>query len=65
MPGSVRLRDNEILQSITVRQAEGKRLYGAICAAPAIVLMPWGLHRGKKVAILLYDIFFIKAFFFS
>uniref|UniRef100_A0ACD5Y158 Uncharacterized protein n=1 Tax=Avena sativa TaxID=4498 RepID=A0ACD5Y158_AVESA len=49
MPGSVRLRDNKILQRITVRQAEEKRLYGAICAAPAVVLMPWGLHRGKKV----------------
>ncbi|KAG8087418.1 hypothetical protein GUJ93_ZPchr0010g11089 [Zizania palustris] len=49
MPGSVRLRDNEILQRITVRQAEEKRLYGAICAAPAVVLMPWGLHKRKKI----------------
>lgn len=49
MPGSVRLRDNKILQRITVRQAEEKRLYGAICAAPAVVLMPWGLHRGRKI----------------
>ncbi|KAF8769511.1 hypothetical protein HU200_006549 [Digitaria exilis] len=49
MPGSVRLRDSDILQRITVRQAEEKRLYGAICAAPAVVLMPWGLHRRKKI----------------
>ncbi|KAG8047496.1 hypothetical protein GUJ93_ZPchr0008g11787 [Zizania palustris] len=49
MPGSVRLRDNEILQRITVRHAEEKRLYGAICAAPAVVLMPWGLHKRKKM----------------
>jgi len=49
MPGSVRLRDSDILQSITVRQAEEKRLYGAICAAPAVVLMPWGLHKRKKI----------------
>ncbi|GJN03763.1 hypothetical protein PR202_ga21241 [Eleusine coracana subsp. coracana] len=49
MPGSVRLRESEILQRITVRQAEEKRLYGAICAAPAVVLLPWGLHKGKKV----------------
>ncbi|XP_048546448.1 protein DJ-1 homolog C-like [Triticum urartu] len=49
MPGSVRLRDNEILQRIMVRQAEEKRLYGAICAAPAVVLMPWGLHKGRKI----------------
>jgi putative intracellular protease/amidase len=52
MPGSVRLRDSVILQRITVRQAEEKRLYGAICAAPAVVLMPWGLHKRKKVVIL-------------
>uniref|UniRef100_A0A0E0PQ19 DJ-1/PfpI domain-containing protein n=1 Tax=Oryza rufipogon TaxID=4529 RepID=A0A0E0PQ19_ORYRU len=50
MPGSVRLRDSAILQRITVRQAEEKRLYGAICAAPAVVLMPWGLHKRKKVS---------------
>ena len=49
MPGSVRLRDNKILQRIMVRQAEEKRLYGAICAAPAVVLMPWGLHKGRKI----------------
>ncbi|XP_062191680.1 protein DJ-1 homolog C isoform X2 [Phragmites australis] len=49
MPGSVRLRDSEILQRIMVAQAEGKRLYGAICAAPAVVLMPWGLHKRKKI----------------
>ncbi|CAO2163040.1 unnamed protein product [Urochloa humidicola] len=49
MPGSVRLRDSDILQRITVRQAEEKRLYGAICAAPAVVLMPWGLHKRKKI----------------
>lgn len=55
MPGSVRLRDSAILQRITVRQAEEKRLYGAICAAPAVVLMPWGLHKRKKVVILWSD----------
>ncbi|RCV31477.1 hypothetical protein SETIT_6G180700v2 [Setaria italica] len=49
MPGSVRLRDSDILQRIMVRQAEEKRLYGAICAAPAVVLMPWGLHKRKKI----------------
>ncbi|PUZ51855.1 hypothetical protein GQ55_6G224200 [Panicum hallii var. hallii] len=49
MPGSVRLRDSDILKRITVRQAEEKRLYGAICAAPAVVLMPWGLHKRKKI----------------
>lgn len=50
MPGSVRLRDCEILRKITSRQAEEKRLYGAICAAPAVTLVPWGLVRRKQVA---------------
>ncbi|XP_022136316.1 protein DJ-1 homolog C [Momordica charantia] len=48
MPGSVRLRDCEILRKITSRQAEEKRLYGAICAAPAVTLLPWGLVRRKQ-----------------
>lgn len=50
MPGSVRLRDCEILQKITSKQAEDKRLYGAISAAPAVTLQPWGLLRRKRVA---------------
>ena len=49
MPGSVRLRDCDILRKITCKQAEEKRLYGAICAAPAVTLLPWGLLRKKKV----------------
>ncbi|XAR59445.1 hypothetical protein NMG60_11015287 [Bertholletia excelsa] len=49
MPGSVRLRDCEILRKITSKQAEEKRLYGAICAAPAVTLLPWGLLRKKQM----------------
>ncbi|XP_078429192.1 class I glutamine amidotransferase-like superfamily protein [Wolffia australiana] len=49
MPGATRLRDCEILQKITCKQAEEKRLYGAICAAPAVVLKPWGLLRRKQM----------------
>ncbi|KAI4375729.1 hypothetical protein MLD38_013561 [Melastoma candidum] len=49
MPGSVRLRDCEILRQITSRQADGKRLYGAICAAPAVTLLPWGLLKRKQI----------------
>ncbi|XP_047325767.1 protein DJ-1 homolog C [Impatiens glandulifera] len=48
MPGSVRLRDCEILRKITCRQAEEKRLYSAICAAPAVTLLPWGLLKRKQ-----------------
>lgn len=49
MPGSVRLRDCRTLEEITKKQAEEKRLYAAICAAPAITLLPWGLLKRKKV----------------
>ncbi|KAA8545869.1 hypothetical protein F0562_020680 [Nyssa sinensis] len=48
MPGSARLRDSEILRKITSKQAEEKRLYSAICAAPAVTLLPWGLLRRKQ-----------------
>lgn len=57
MPGSARLRDCAVLQKITVKQAEEKRLYGAICAAPAVALVPWGLHKRKKVSI--YSVVFV------
>ncbi|PKA58272.1 Protein DJ-1 like C [Apostasia shenzhenica] len=49
MPGSVRLRDSDILRRITTKQAEDKRLYGAICAAPAVVLTSWGLMKRKQI----------------
>ncbi|XP_075511198.1 protein DJ-1 homolog C isoform X2 [Primulina tabacum] len=48
MPGSARLRDCKILQDITSKHAENKRLYGAICAAPAVALLPWGLLKRKQ-----------------
>ncbi|KAK1430306.1 hypothetical protein QVD17_12955 [Tagetes erecta] len=47
MPGSVRLRDCKTLEAITKKQAEENRLYGAICAAPAVTLLPWGLLKRK------------------
>lgn len=53
MPGSARLRDCEVLRSITSKHAEDKRLYGAICAAPAVTLQPWGLLKKKRV----YDVY--------
>lgn len=49
MPGSARLRDSEILRKITANQAEKRRFYGAICAAPAVALKPWGLLRKKTI----------------
>uniref|UniRef100_A0A803LG96 DJ-1/PfpI domain-containing protein n=1 Tax=Chenopodium quinoa TaxID=63459 RepID=A0A803LG96_CHEQI len=49
MPGSARLRDCEVLRDITSKHAEAKRLYGAICAAPAVALQPWGLLRRKRI----------------
>lgn len=49
MPGSARLRDCDVLRKITCKQAEENRLYGAICAAPAVTLLPWGLLKKKKV----------------
>ncbi|XP_031282296.1 protein DJ-1 homolog C isoform X1 [Pistacia vera] len=49
MPGAVRLRESDILKKIMSKQAEEKRLYGAICAAPAVTLLPWGLGRKKQI----------------
>ena len=48
MPGATHLRDSEVLKEILLRQHAAGNLYGAICAAPAVVLEPHGLlldHR--------------------
>ena len=46
MPGSERLRDSLALQRVLKRQHEAKRIYAAICAAPAVALLPHGLLEG-------------------
>jgi len=43
MPGAERLRDCRALVELLQRQREGGRRYAAICAAPAVALLPHGL----------------------
>ena len=43
IPGAEHLRDSKDLQKILQRQKEEGKLYGAICAAPAVVLQHHGL----------------------
>ena len=43
MPGAAHLRDSKELVSILTQQKNQGRLYGAICAAPAVVLQHHGL----------------------
>ena len=52
MPGSARLRENELLKKMTTEQVQQGKLVGAICAAPAIVLQEWGLLDDRKVHML-------------
>jgi 4-methyl-5(b-hydroxyethyl)-thiazole monophosphate biosynthesis len=49
MPGATHLRDSKELVSILTQQKNQGRLYGAICAAPAVVLQYYGL-LGKRQA---------------
>ncbi len=48
MPGAEHLRDNAVLKEILVQQSSAGQLFGAICAAPAVVLEPHGLLRNRK-----------------
>ena len=48
MPGAEHLRDAPILREMLRRQQATGRLYGAICAAPAVVLHHHGLLHGKR-----------------
>jgi len=48
LPGSEHLRDCATLIEMLKSQKQAERLYGAICAAPAVALAPHGLLDGKK-----------------
>jgi len=48
MPGAERLQKSESLTKILKKQAEAGRVFGAICAAPAVVFEANGLLEGKK-----------------
>jgi 4-methyl-5(b-hydroxyethyl)-thiazole monophosphate biosynthesis len=43
MPGAEHLRDSKELETILRNQKQEERLYGAICASPAVVLQHHGL----------------------
>lgn len=47
MPGAENLASSDVLQRLVRAQAEGGGLLGAICAAPAVVLEPMGLLKGR------------------
>jgi len=47
MPGAEHLRDCEILTALLRAQRDAGRLYGAICAAPVVVLQHHGLLAGR------------------
>ncbi|GAB6904611.1 Chaperone protein YajL [Desulfosarcina cetonica] len=48
IPGAEHLRDSKALSRILKLQQEQDRLYGAICASPAVVLEPQGLLKGRQ-----------------
>lgn len=48
MPGAERLRDNQVLDELLNTQISSKRLYSAMCAAPAVVFESKGFLTGKK-----------------
>lgn len=47
IPGAEHLRDSENLKQILLHQQSRGRLFGAICAAPAVVLETHGLLQGR------------------
>jgi 4-methyl-5(b-hydroxyethyl)-thiazole monophosphate biosynthesis len=48
IPGAENLKNSATLIEILKKQNEADKLYGAICAAPAVVLKHHGLLEGKK-----------------
>lgn len=50
IPGSEHLRDSEELTKLMKKQASEDKLYGAICAAPVVVLQHHGLLKEKATS---------------
>ncbi len=48
IPGAENLKDSVVLAELLKKQNHENKLYGAICASPALVLEPHGLLEGKK-----------------
>ncbi|MCJ7738090.1 MAG: DJ-1/PfpI family protein [Anaerolineae bacterium] len=48
MPGAEHLRDSDALTELLSHHASQGRMYGAICAAPVIVLQHHGLLDGRR-----------------
>jgi 4-methyl-5(b-hydroxyethyl)-thiazole monophosphate biosynthesis len=48
MPGAEHLRDSQMLKELLQKQQAHNRWFGAICAAPAVVLQAHGLLKGKR-----------------
>ena len=48
IPGAERLHDSAALIGILMRQRDKDRLYGAICASPAVVFEHHGLLAGRQ-----------------
>lgn len=48
MPGARNIASCKEAQAITTVQHQAGRLVAAICAAPAVVLLPWGVLDGPK-----------------
>lgn len=48
IPGAENLRNSSILTEILKKHSAADKLYGAICAAPSVVLNYHGLLEGKK-----------------
>ncbi len=48
IPGAENLKNSEVLREILMKQNEAEKYFGAICAAPSVVLEHHGLLQGKK-----------------
>ena len=51
MPGAEHLRDSHELERLLRGQVKDGRLYGAICASPAVVLAHHGMLEGKQATV--------------
>lgn len=57
MPGAKALADSAGLTQLLLAQHKSRRLVGAICASPGVVLAPLGILKNKRAAVYPADAF--------
>lgn len=58
MPGSVNIKNSDIIKNAVIKAFNDKKLVAGICASPAVCLKNFGVTKGKKVTCYPAEVFY-------